>query len=74
MATKLDGYRPRSIGANTTHCVTDCQEVTSGKGIRYKNGKRIPVRSTQFLNPLFIFILSQFHAFFQVHAMNAYEG
>lgn len=63
MATKLGVYSARSVGANTTHCVTDCQEVTSGKGTRYKNGKRILVRSTQFLNPIFILLRSQFYAF-----------
>ena len=31
-ATKLGGRRPKPISTNTTHCVTDCQEVTSGKG------------------------------------------
>lgn len=63
MATKLGVYSARSVGANTTHCVTDCQEVTSGKGTRYKNGKRILVRSTRFLNPIFVLLLSQFYAF-----------
>jgi hypothetical protein len=63
MATKLGGSRPRPISANTKHCVTDCQEVTSCKGIKFKNGKRILVTRTQFLNPLFSFLHSQFHAF-----------
>lgn len=63
MATKLDGRRPRPISSNKTHCVTDCQEVRSGKGIKYKNEKRISVTRTQFLNPLFSFLHSKFHAF-----------
>lgn len=63
MATKLGERRPRPISSNKTHCVTDCQEVKSGKGIKYKNGKRISVARTQFLNPLFSFLHSKFHAF-----------
>jgi hypothetical protein len=63
MATKLGGSRPRPISANTTHYVTDCQEVTSCKGTKCKNWKRIFVTRTQFLYPLFSFLHSQFHAF-----------
>jgi hypothetical protein len=61
--TKLGGRRPRPISANKTHCVTDCQEVTSGKGIKYRNEKRIRVTRTQFLKPLFSFLHSKIHAF-----------
>jgi len=63
MATKLGGSRPRPISSNKTHCVTDCQEVTSGKDQKYRNRKRISVTRTQFLNPLFSLLHSQFHAF-----------
>jgi hypothetical protein len=63
MATKLGGSRPRPISANTTHCATDCQEVTSCKGTKWKNGKRILVTRTQFLNPLFSCLHSQIHTF-----------
>jgi hypothetical protein len=63
MATKLGGRRPWPISSNKTHYVTDCQEVTSGKGIKYKNGKRISVTRKQFSNPLFSFLHSEFHAF-----------
>jgi len=63
MVTKLGGRRPRPISSNKTRCVIDCQEVTSGNGTKYKNGKRISVTRTQFLNALFSFLHSKFHAF-----------
>jgi hypothetical protein len=63
MATKLGGRRPLPISSNKTYYVTDCQEVTSAKGTKYKNGKPISVTRTHFLNPLFSFPHSEFHAF-----------